>query len=162
MRPQESASRLPAQSSTLWLKVAYTFGRVRAVNVKESRSCNPRSQHHLRLRHCVGMRSYCASGSRRRVCLCGDIGVYCRPACASRLPKRKHVRFFQTCSKSEQADFRPCKRCQPNAMAPSYYKAGAINVGIQFTIERSSLGWVLGAATAQAFARSTLAIHQKL
>jgi AraC family transcriptional regulator of adaptative response/methylated-DNA-[protein]-cysteine methyltransferase len=34
-------------------------------------------------------------------------------------------------------------------MAPSYYKAGAIDVGIQFTIERSSLGWVLVAATAQ-------------
>ncbi|MBD2073113.1 bifunctional DNA-binding transcriptional regulator/O6-methylguanine-DNA methyltransferase Ada [Phormidium sp. FACHB-592] len=45
-------------------------------------------------------------------------GVYCRPACASRLPKREHVRFFQTCSEAEEAGFRPCKRCQPNATSP--------------------------------------------
>ena len=45
-------------------------------------------------------------------------GVYCRPGCASWLPKRKHVRFFQTCSEAEQAGFRPCKRCQPNATSP--------------------------------------------
>ena len=175
-------------------------------------------------------------------------GIYCRPGCASRLPKREHVRFFQTCSEAEQAGFRPCKRCQPNAtspyeaqvkliahlcklietsetslslselaavaglshyhlqrlfkaivgvtpkayaiaqrqqrvrdglqhgtsvtqtiydagfgtssqfyagasemlgMAPSQYKAGAVDVAIRFAIERSSLGWVLVAATAQ-------------
>lgn len=173
-------------------------------------------------------------------------GVYCRPACASRLPKREHVRFFPTCSEAEQAGFRPCKRCQPNTvspheaqvqlvahlcklietsetslslselaavaglspyhlqrlfkaivgvtpkayaiaqrqqrlrddlqkgrsvtqaiydagfssssqvyggttsmlgMAPSQYKAGATDVAIRFAIERSSLGWVLVAAT---------------
>ncbi|MBM0741293.1 bifunctional DNA-binding transcriptional regulator/O6-methylguanine-DNA methyltransferase Ada [Phormidium sp. CLA17] len=45
-------------------------------------------------------------------------GVYCRPACASRLPNRQNVRFFQTCTEAEQAGFRPCKRCQPNAMSP--------------------------------------------
>ncbi|XHX75778.1 MAG: bifunctional DNA-binding transcriptional regulator/O6-methylguanine-DNA methyltransferase Ada [Stenomitos frigidus ULC029] len=45
-------------------------------------------------------------------------GVYCRPGCASRLPKREHVRFFQTCSEAEQAGFRPCKRCQPNTVSP--------------------------------------------
>ncbi len=175
-------------------------------------------------------------------------GVYCRPGCASRLPKRENVRFFQTCSEAEQAGFRPCKRCQPNTvspcetqvqliahlcklietsetapslselatvaglsqyhlqrlfkaivgvtpkayaiaqrqqrlcadlqkgrsvtqaiydagfssssqvyggaismlgMAPSQYNAGAMNIAIQFAIERSSLGLVLVAATAQ-------------
>ena len=45
-------------------------------------------------------------------------GVYCRPACASRLPNRPNVRFFPTCAEAEQAGFRPCKRCQPNATAP--------------------------------------------
>ncbi|HEY9895655.1 MAG TPA: methylated-DNA--[protein]-cysteine S-methyltransferase [Candidatus Sericytochromatia bacterium] len=34
-------------------------------------------------------------------------------------------------------------------MAPSQYKAGATDVAIRFAIERSSLGWVLVAATAQ-------------
>ena len=45
-------------------------------------------------------------------------GVYCRPACYSRLPNRPNVRFFKTCLEAEQADFRPCKRCQPNARSP--------------------------------------------
>lgn len=40
-------------------------------------------------------------------------GVYCRPTCASRLPKRPHVRFFNSRAEAEQAGFRACKRCQP-------------------------------------------------
>ena len=42
-------------------------------------------------------------------------GVYCRPTCASRLPNRENVRFFETGTEAEQADFRPCKRCKPEA-----------------------------------------------
>lgn len=42
-------------------------------------------------------------------------GVYCRPACASRLPKRENVRFFETSMEAKQAGFRPCKRCNPDA-----------------------------------------------
>lgn len=40
-------------------------------------------------------------------------GVYCRPACSSRLPNRENVRFFDTCEAAEGAGFRPCKRCDP-------------------------------------------------
>ncbi|MCI0399308.1 MAG: bifunctional DNA-binding transcriptional regulator/O6-methylguanine-DNA methyltransferase Ada [Chloroflexi bacterium] len=39
--------------------------------------------------------------------------VYCRPGCASRLPNRENVRFFDAWPEAEQAGFRPCKRCQP-------------------------------------------------
>jgi AraC family transcriptional regulator of adaptative response/methylated-DNA-[protein]-cysteine methyltransferase len=42
-------------------------------------------------------------------------GVYCLPACASRLPNRKNVRFFRTSREAEQAGFHPCKRCKPEA-----------------------------------------------
>ena len=42
-------------------------------------------------------------------------GVYCRPACASRLPNRENVRFFETGNEAEQAGFRPCKRCRPES-----------------------------------------------
>jgi len=42
-------------------------------------------------------------------------GVYCQPACASRLPNRKNVRFFRTSREAEQAGFHPCKRCKPEA-----------------------------------------------
>jgi AraC family transcriptional regulator, regulatory protein of adaptative response / methylated-DNA-[protein]-cysteine methyltransferase len=42
-------------------------------------------------------------------------GVYCRPTCSSRLPKRENVRFFMTSDEAERAGFRPCKRCHPNS-----------------------------------------------
>lgn len=41
-------------------------------------------------------------------------GVYCRPSCASRLPRRENVRFHGTCEEAEQAGFRPCRRCRPD------------------------------------------------
>lgn len=41
-------------------------------------------------------------------------GVYCRPSCASRLPRRENVAFHETCAKAEAAGFRPCKRCRPD------------------------------------------------
>ncbi|MBP1738461.1 MAG: bifunctional transcriptional regulator/O6-methylguanine-DNA methyltransferase [Deltaproteobacteria bacterium] len=42
-------------------------------------------------------------------------GVYCRPHCASRLPNRENVRFFETSIEAEKAGFRPCKRCKPES-----------------------------------------------
>lgn len=45
-------------------------------------------------------------------------GIYCRPTCASRLPKRENVAFFADGQAAEAAGFRPCKRCQPQARAP--------------------------------------------
>src|SRR5437763_12863862 len=41
-------------------------------------------------------------------------GVYCRPACASRQPRRENVAFYETTAAAEAAGFRPCKRCRPN------------------------------------------------
>ena len=40
-------------------------------------------------------------------------GIYCRPGCASRLPRRENVRFFADAAAAEAAGFRPCKRCRP-------------------------------------------------
>jgi len=40
-------------------------------------------------------------------------GVYCRPTCSSRLPKRENVTFFTSSAAAEAAGFRPCKRCSP-------------------------------------------------
>jgi AraC family transcriptional regulator of adaptative response/methylated-DNA-[protein]-cysteine methyltransferase len=41
-------------------------------------------------------------------------GVYCRPGCASRQPRRENVAFYETSAEAEAAGFRPCKRCRPN------------------------------------------------
>lgn len=40
-------------------------------------------------------------------------GVYCRPSCPSRRPKRSNVLFFQRRDAAEHAGFRPCRRCHP-------------------------------------------------
>ncbi|MGE3179162.1 MAG: AlkA N-terminal domain-containing protein [Vicinamibacterales bacterium] len=40
-------------------------------------------------------------------------GVYCRPICPARTPKREHVQFFPTAAAAQEAGFRPCLRCRP-------------------------------------------------
>jgi len=42
-------------------------------------------------------------------------GVYCRPSCPSRQPNRENVRFYLAPHLAENAGFRACKRCRPNA-----------------------------------------------
>ncbi len=41
-------------------------------------------------------------------------GVYCRPSCPSRRPRRENVRFFSAPAEAERAGFRACRRCRPN------------------------------------------------
>ena len=45
-------------------------------------------------------------------------GIYCRPVCKVRVPKRENCRFFPLAAQAEQAGFRPCLRCRPE-LAPS-------------------------------------------
>ncbi|MGA9208757.1 MAG: bifunctional DNA-binding transcriptional regulator/O6-methylguanine-DNA methyltransferase Ada [Terriglobales bacterium] len=40
-------------------------------------------------------------------------GVYCRPSCPSRRPRRERVRFFSRPAEAERAGFRACLRCRP-------------------------------------------------
>src|SRR4051812_22191617 len=42
-------------------------------------------------------------------------GIYCRPSCPARTPKRENVRFFPTAAAAQGAGFRACKRCRPDA-----------------------------------------------
>ncbi len=44
-------------------------------------------------------------------------GIYCRPGCPSRLPRRENVRFHVNAAAAERAGFRPCKRCRPLEIA---------------------------------------------
>src|SRR5437764_1449590 len=46
-------------------------------------------------------------------------GIYCRPSCPSRRPRRHLVDFFPVPEVAERAGFRPCRRCRPGeAEAP--------------------------------------------
>jgi AraC family transcriptional regulator, regulatory protein of adaptative response / methylated-DNA-[protein]-cysteine methyltransferase len=41
-------------------------------------------------------------------------GVYCRPSCAARQPRRENVAFHLTPALAERAGYRACRRCRPN------------------------------------------------
>ena len=45
-------------------------------------------------------------------------GIYCRPVCKVRTPRRENCRFFGHAAQAEQAGFRPCLRCRPE-LAPN-------------------------------------------
>lgn len=44
-------------------------------------------------------------------------GIYCRPSCPSRRPRREHVVFFAAPDAAEHEGFRPCRRCRPRDAA---------------------------------------------
>jgi AraC family transcriptional regulator, regulatory protein of adaptative response / DNA-3-methyladenine glycosylase II len=44
---------------------------------------------------------------------CRTTGIYCRPVCPARTPKREHMWFFPTAAAAQEAGFRPCLRCRP-------------------------------------------------
>jgi len=41
-------------------------------------------------------------------------GVFCRPSCPSRRPRRDRVRFYPTPAAAQAAGYRPCRRCRPD------------------------------------------------
>jgi AraC family transcriptional regulator of adaptative response/methylated-DNA-[protein]-cysteine methyltransferase len=41
-------------------------------------------------------------------------GIYCKPSCPARRPKREHVEFFATNEEARIAGFRACLRCKPD------------------------------------------------
>ncbi len=59
-------------------------------------------------------------------------GIYCRPVCKARMPRRENVLFYPTAAAAEQAGFRPCLRCRPETapFCPAWKGSGA-------TVERA-------------------------
>src|SRR5215831_3529793 len=43
-------------------------------------------------------------------------GVFCRPSCPSRRPRRENVEFFAHAEEAERAGYRACLRCRPKSM----------------------------------------------
>ena len=44
-------------------------------------------------------------------------GIYCRPSCPARPPKRENVEFRATPAQAEAAGYRACLRCRPDAVS---------------------------------------------
>jgi len=53
-------------------------------------------------------------------------GIYCRPSCPSRKPRREQVVFFPLAEAAEQNGFRACRRCRPRAVQLSDPKIAAV------------------------------------
>ncbi len=55
-------------------------------------------------------------------------GIYCRPICPARTPLPKNVRFFAFAAAAEEAGFRACRRCRPEAApgTPSWIGTSAV------------------------------------
>jgi len=45
-------------------------------------------------------------------------GIYCRPSCPSRRPRRENVTFFHTSEEAEKAGYRACLVCRPLVASP--------------------------------------------
>src|SRR5438132_6583532 len=41
-------------------------------------------------------------------------GIYCKPSCPARRPKREHVEFFASGAEAQAAGYRSCRRCKPD------------------------------------------------
>src|SRR6187549_2330853 len=44
-------------------------------------------------------------------------GIYCKPSCPARRPKREHVQFYATPEEARAAGYRACLRCRPDEVA---------------------------------------------
>ncbi len=42
-------------------------------------------------------------------------GIFCRPICPARMPKEENVRYYASAAAAQDAGFRPCLRCRPEA-----------------------------------------------
>jgi AraC family transcriptional regulator of adaptative response/methylated-DNA-[protein]-cysteine methyltransferase len=52
-------------------------------------------------------------------------GVFCRPSCPSRRPRRENVEFFDSPIQAQQAGYRACRRCTPLEPNPQAQKVEA-------------------------------------
>lgn len=58
-----------------------------------------------------------AGANGRFVYAVSSTGIYCKPSCASRRPRRDRVVFFDTTAEAARAGYRACKRCRPDEAA---------------------------------------------
>ena len=54
-------------------------------------------------------------------------GIYCRPICPARTPKRENVSFYPSAAAAQEAGFRPCLRCRPETSPDLAFWRGTSN-----------------------------------
>ncbi|QIB69311.1 methylphosphotriester-DNA--protein-cysteine methyltransferase family protein [Aminipila butyrica] len=69
-------------------------------------------------------------------------GIFCRPSCKSKSPKRENVIFFDTAEQAQQHGLRPCKRCRPDLLEFQPQKENAEKIKLiyeQFYLDYNDL-----------------------
>lgn len=61
----------------------------------------------------------------RFFCGVSSTGIYCRPVCRVKTPKRENCTFFPSAAAAEAAGFRPCLKCRPE-LAPGYAPSDSV------------------------------------
>ena len=74
-------------------------------------------------------------------------GVFCRPGCPARTPRRENVRFFAGPGEALRAGFRPCLKCRPLGAAPEVEAATRIARAIEAEPQRRWAGADLAEAS---------------
>jgi len=71
-------------------------------------------------------------------------GIYCRPVCRVRTPKRENCRFYASAAQAEAAHFRPCMKCRPE-LAPRHAQSTALAWSVMDasrTLARQAARWL--------------------
>jgi len=66
-------------------------------------------------------------------------GIFCRPSCRSRTPKKENIVVFDSIESAEKAGFRACKRCRPDdpgRHGPDAQLAGRLKDLVQKSYDR--------------------------
>ena len=75
-------------------------------------------------------------------------GIYCRPSCPSRRPRRAQVTFFPAPAAAERAGFRPCRRCRPDGATPDP-RLPSVRAACRLIDARPGEPWTLGTLARQ-------------
>src|SRR5205085_62099 len=81
-------------------------------------------------------------------------GIYCKPSCPSRRPRRDQVEYFFDTPAAERAGFRACKRCHPNQPGRADSQVAAVERVCRYIREN-----ILGADGAATLSLDELGAH---
>ena len=63
-------------------------------------------------------------------------GIFCRPSCRSKPPKRENLRYFASGDEARAAGFRPCKRCRSDLL--EYQPMREIAAAVKDRLDRAA------------------------
>jgi AraC family transcriptional regulator of adaptative response/methylated-DNA-[protein]-cysteine methyltransferase len=110
--PITATSAILADETTRLMSIAQTNSTRPALKSENNRSGSALADDDERW-EAVAVRD--ASRDGQFVFAVSSTGVYCRPSCPARRPRRENVKFFSRPEQAEKAGYRACLRCRPKA-----------------------------------------------